>query len=241
MSDFPPNLCIRPLTVEDIDQCIALEAKGFAEAERCTPEKFKYRLTTCPELCSGLFIREYSYKYNAVNLPEVADKLEKDRFESAQKKSETDSNDGNDLAEVEEEDDDVSYEKIPVKLSVVSETLIGHIIATKIQSNRITEASMELPSAENPNAGHIEQSRYIGVHSLVVDPKWQGKNLGTLLMHDYIQKLSNQDVGNKVVIIAHKELVPFYEKIGFVNHGESECKFAGEAWFDLSIDLIAQE
>lgn len=241
MSDFPPNLCIRPLTIEDIDQCIALEAKGFSEAERCTPEKFKYRLTTCPELCSGLFIREYSYKYNAVNLPEVADKLEKERYENSQKKSETDSNDGNDLAEVEDEDDDVSYEKLPVKLSVVSETLIGHIISTKIHSNKITDASMELPSAQDPTAGHIEQSRYIGVHGLVIDPKWQGKNLGTLLMHDYIQKLSNQDVGNKVVIIAHKELVPFYEKIGFVNHGESECKFAGETWFDLSIDLIAQE
>lgn len=220
MSDFPPNLSIRPLTIEDINQCIALESKGFSESERCTPEKFKYRLTTCPELCSGLFIREYTYKYNAINLPSVADKLE---------------------AEHDSKDESDSDDELPVKSSVVKETLIGHIIATKIFSNRITAASMEIPTEESTDAGHIEHSRFIGIHGLVIDPEWQGRNLGTLLMHDYIQKLSNQDLGSKVVIIAHKELIPFYEKIGFNNHGVSDCKFANETWYDLSIDLIPEE
>lgn len=220
MSDFPPNLSIRPLTIEDIDQCIALENKGFSEAERCTPEKFKYRLTTCPELCSGLFIREYTYRYNALNLPSVADKLESEH----EGKEESDSDD-----------------ELPIRSSVVKETLIGHIIATKIYSNRITSESMDIPTEENSQAGHLEHSRFIGIHGLVVDPEWQGRNLGTLLMHDYIQKLSNQDLGSKVVIIAHKELIPFYEKIGFNNHGVSDCKFAGETWYDLSIDLIPEE
>lgn len=225
MSDFPPNLSIRPLTIDDIDQCVELEAKGFPEHERCTREKFDYRLTTCPELCSGLFVREYGYKFNAINLPEVAQKLEKERTE---KGGDSDS-------------DSESYDQLPVKLSVVKETLIGHIIATKISSDRITDSSMALPSKEDPSAGHIEPSRFIGIHGLVVDPKWHGRNLGTLLMHDYIQKLSNQDLGSKVVIIAHKTLIPFYEKIGFVNHGESKCEFAGETWYDLTIDLVPQE
>lgn len=229
MSDFPPNLSIRPLTIEDLEQCVNLEAKGFSEAERCTKEKFQYRLTTCPELCSGLFIREYGYKYNAINLPEVAQRLEKET--KSENASEEDTDGSNDL----------QYEQLPVKLSVVKETLIGHIIATKIYYERITEASMALPSDDDPTAGHIEQSRFIGIHGLVIDPKWHKRNLGTLLMHDYIQKLSNQDLGSKVVIIAHKELIPFYEKIGFLNHGESECKFAGELWYNLSIDLVPQD
>lgn len=219
MADFPPNLSIRPLTIEDLDQCLALETRGFPEEERCTKEKFQYRLTVCPELCSGLFIRDYDAKYSAINLPEVAARQQKDKTDDA-----------------EEED-----EEIPIKSSVNKETLIGHIIATKIYSNRITAQSMELPSKEDKTAGHIEYSRFIGIHGLVVDPNWQGKNLGTLLMHDYIQKLSNQDLGDKVVIIAHKELIPFYEKIGFNSHGISECKFADTTWYDLSIDLIPED
>jgi len=219
MSDFPPNLSIRPLTIEDVTKCVELETKGFPPDERCSEEKFKYRLTVCPELCSGLFIRDYTARYNAINLPEVADKLS--RTQSS--------------AEDDEED------QLPVKSSVTKETLIGHIIATRIKNLTINEASMELPSESNPDAGHFETSRYIGVHSVVIDPEWQGKNLGTLLLHDYIQKLSNQDLGDKVVIIAHDKLIPFYEKIGFTNLGKSECKFAGETWYDLSIDLVAED
>lgn len=219
MSDFPPNLSIRPLTIEDVTKCVELETKGFQPDERCSEEKFKYRLTVCPELCSGLFIRDYTARYNAINLPEVADKLS--RTQSS--------------AEDDEED------QLPVKSSVTKETLIGHIIATRIKNLTINEASMELPSESNPDAGHFETSRYIGVHSVVIDPEWQGKNLGTLLLHDYIQKLSNQDLGDKVVIIAHDKLIPFYEKIGFTNLGKSECKFAGETWYDLSIDLVAED
>lgn len=224
MADFPPNLSIRPLTIEDLDECVSLEARGFPEKERATKEKLLYRLTVCPELCSGLFIRDYTPQYKAINLPAVAAKQSKEE-----------QNEDNDESKT------VDSEAIPTKSSVLKETLIGHIIATKIYSNRITSESMELGSKEDPKAGHIEHSRYIGIHGLVVDPEWQGKNLGTLLMHDYIQKLSNQDLGDKVIIIAHKQLIPFYEKIGFNNLGESDCKFAGEVWYDLSIDLIPED
>lgn len=238
MSDFPPNLSIRPLTIEDLDQCIELEAKGFPEAERCTKEKFQYRLTACPELCSGLFIREYGIKFNAINLPDVAERIESE----AQEKSNVDGKTSLESnLSIHNSDTEINYENLPVRLSVIKETLIGHIIATKIHSDRITDASMELPSKDDVNKGHIEQSRFIGIHGLVIDPVWHKKNLGTLLMHDYIQKLSNQDLGSKVVIIAHKQLIPFYEKIGFTNHGESMCKFAGENWYDLTIDLVPQE
>lgn len=221
MSDFPPNLSIRPLTIEDLDQCVSLENRGFPESERGSPDKFKYRLTSCPELCSGLFIREYIPKYNAINLPEVANQKGKEI--------------------TPEETEEENLDELPYESAVVKETLIGHIIATKTYSSSITKSSMEVSSAEDPTAGHFEHSRFIGIHALVIDPEWQGKNLGTLLMHDYIQKLSNQDLGDKVIIIAHKELVPFYEKIGFHNLGESECKFANTKWYDLAIDLVPEQ
>ncbi|KAI5962287.1 uncharacterized protein KGF55_003363 [Candida pseudojiufengensis] len=215
MSDFPPNLSIRPLTIEDLDQCVQLEEKGFPEEERCSESKLQYRLTVAPELCSGLFIRDFDYKYNFINLPEVAEELSKQH---------------NNV----EYDDDEFEDDYPAKSSVTKETLIGQIIATKIPGDKITEESMEI-------GNHKESSRHIGIHSVVIDPTWRGKNLGPLLLHDYIQKLSNQDLGDQVVIISHKDLVPFYEKIGFNDIGESDCKFANSTWHDLSIDLIAKD
>lgn len=229
MCDFPPNLSIRPLTIEDVDQCVELESKGFDANERCSPEGLKYRLTVCPELCSGLFIRDYGYKYNAINLPEVAEKLEKETEQNRKAGKEVEDDNPDDL------------EDLPIKSSVTKETLIGHIIGTKTYGPKITDASMTMASDKDETAGHIENSRYIGIHSLVIDPEWQGKNLGTLIMHDYIQKLSNQDLGDKVSLLAKDKLVPFYEKIGFSNLGESECKFAGTKWNDLYMDLIPED
>jgi ribosomal protein S18 acetylase RimI-like enzyme len=221
MSEFPPNISIRPLTIEDADQCLSVETKSFTNAEeRASLEKFHYRLKVCPELCSGLFVRDYEYKYNAMNLPEVAEKLDKEQADKEQ-------------AEESEE--------LPTKSSVTREKLIGHVIATKIDSSVITSESMDLPSEIEPKAGHIETSRFIGIHSVAIDPNWQGLNLGTLLLHDYIQKLSNQDLGDKIAIIVHKELIPFYEKIGFVELGESKCDFAGTKWYDMAIDLVPEE
>ncbi|KAI5963852.1 hypothetical protein KGF57_001228 [Candida theae] len=236
MSDFPPNVSIRPLTIEDIDQCIELEKKGFPENERCTPAKFKYRLTVAPELCSGLFIRDYDYKYNYINLPEVAKSLQ-EKHDAEEKRDPSKTKHG-EHGEPDDDDDDDDDEEFPEKSSVVKETLIGHIIATKVDGTRITEASMELPSKDVKGSGHCESSRYIGIHSVVIAPEWRGKNLAALLLHDYIQKLSNQDMGDQVVLIAHKELIPFYEKIGFNNVGESECKFANTTWYDMAIDLV---
>ncbi|RMZ86931.1 hypothetical protein DV736_g5848, partial [Chaetothyriales sp. CBS 134916] len=45
------------LTVADVDDCTALEAEVFPEHERCSREKFEYRLSRCPELSLGLFSR----------------------------------------------------------------------------------------------------------------------------------------------------------------------------------------
>ncbi|GAD94193.1 hexokinase family protein [Paecilomyces variotii No. 5] len=46
---------IRPLSVADVESCIEVESV-FPPPERCSKEKFIYRLTVCPELCLGLFV-----------------------------------------------------------------------------------------------------------------------------------------------------------------------------------------
>ncbi|KAK2612278.1 hypothetical protein QQS21_001704 [Conoideocrella luteorostrata] len=47
---------IRPLSAADLDGCAAIESAVFPPAEAATREKIEYRLSTCPEICYGLFL-----------------------------------------------------------------------------------------------------------------------------------------------------------------------------------------
>ncbi|KAJ5604801.1 hypothetical protein N7510_009955 [Penicillium lagena] len=47
---------VRPLSVADVKSCVEVE-NAFVEHERCSEEKFVYRLTRTPELALGLFIQ----------------------------------------------------------------------------------------------------------------------------------------------------------------------------------------
>lgn len=52
-------------------------------------------------------------------------------------------------------------------------------------------------------------------------------------MKSYLQRMQTADVADRVVLLAHKELVPFYESLGFRNKGESAATFGGGGWYDL--------
>ncbi|KAG7885568.1 hypothetical protein KL938_000600 [Ogataea parapolymorpha] len=195
----PEHLCIRPLTIYDWQQVMELEARGFPEHERCSEEKIKYRLTVCPELCSGLFVREF-------------------------------------------EENAAQNDSPPPRSTIVNEKLIGHILATKTYDSTITERSMAIPKDENDSqSGHVETSRTIGIHAVVIDSQYRGLKLGSLLIKDYLQKLNQQYVADKVVLLAKAQVTPFYRGLGFVDDGVSSCRFAGEEWHDMHCDLTHED
>ncbi|ODV87970.1 hypothetical protein CANARDRAFT_26140 [[Candida] arabinofermentans NRRL YB-2248] len=209
----PQHLCIRPLTIYDLEQVNNLEIDGFPIHERCTIEKLKYRLTVCPELCSGLFIREFENKTL----------YENDELPSS-------------------------------KSTIIKETLIGHIISTKISDLKITDRSMELPKFINTDSytvdlsidvnnqiGHVENGSTIGIHSVVINSEYRGLKLGSLLIKDYLQKMNQQFVADRVSLISNEKNCSFYENLGFINNGISDCKFAGETWYDLYFELRHEE
>lgn len=186
-STLPLHMYIRPIIIEDCEQVINLEARGFPPAERASRENVEFRLNACPELCSGLFIREFN----------------KDTKE------------------------------------VLSEKLIGQIMGTKILRNGFIRLQDMTPT-------HNESSNTVAIHSVVIDKEYQKKNLATLLLTDYIQKMSNQEIGQRIVIIAHEPLIPFYERLGFKVHGENrdvakDPDFASSKWFDMVRELVKEE
>lgn len=217
--DFPANLCIRPLTISDLIQVEELEAAVLPEDRCASKEILRYRLTVAPELCCGLFFREYIPEFNQVNLPEVAERINKEHHDHVHH------------AAIQPDE--------PGKSSVVRETLVGHVLATKIRGSKIPADSTELLVEGKSQAGHDERSRIIGIHSVCVSSEWKRRNLGTLMLHDYIQKLSNQDLGDQIVLVCDLDMVNFYAKIGFVQLDESEQLEGGRV--NMTIDLIPEE
>lgn len=92
----------------------------------------------------------------------------------------------------------------------------------------------ERSSVENgQTVGHDEFSGTIAVHSLAVLPEHQGKQVGSTLMRSYIQRIKEAAIAERIVLIAHDNLIPFYQGFGFENRGPSECQYGGGGWYDM--------
>ncbi|KAJ6172077.1 hypothetical protein N7470_001144 [Penicillium chermesinum] len=184
---------VQLLSTSNVDDCCKVE-QAFPENERCSREKFVYRLSRCPELSLGLF-----------TLPLKDDTKPKPR-----------------------------------------PTLVGHIIATRTSEPCVTDRSMRLPSnwqnerwtfEDNQAIGHEEGGSTIAIHSLAVCPEHQGKQVGSTLMKSYIHRIREAQIADRVAIIAHDHLVPFYESFGFESRGPSKCQFGGGGWVDLVLEF----
>lgn len=58
-------------------------------------------------------------------------------------------------------------------------------------------------------------------------------------MHiEYVREQKEKLGLSGIAIIAHSHLIKFYESLGFVNAGESKCKFGGGSWYDMVGALV---
>lgn len=124
--------------------------------------------------------------------------------------------------------------------------LLGHIIATKTANPTVTDADMKIPDsptstsgkadadadADATHIGHNELGTTLAIHSLAVLPTYQNRGLGKTLMRAYIQRMESHGIAERLALIAHKELVPYYESLGFRCLGESRAEFGGGGWYD---------
>lgn len=122
--------------------------------------------------------------------------------------------------------------------------LIGHVIATRVSANRVTDGSMEMPerwtgsrdtvTVNDQIIGNDAKGRFLGVHSLAIRSEYQGMGLGRALMNEYILYAGQSiESAQSIVIIAHDHLIKFYESFGFKNLGPSPCAFGGGGWYDM--------
>lgn len=121
------------------------------------------------------------------------------------------------------------------KVTVKSEQIIGHILATKTNSEFVTDASMGIPTVEDSDEGHIETGRTIAIHSVCVHPDYRNKHIGYLLLKDYVQRFFSLQTADGIAILVHDELVPFYQRHGFHLHGKAPSTFGGTEWKSMRL------
>ncbi|MEH7349424.1 GNAT family N-acetyltransferase [Gottfriedia acidiceleris] len=104
--------------------------------------------------------------------------------------------------------------------------ILGYINGPIINQPYITDDLFE-KIKPNPKSGG-----YQSVLGLAVSKQARNQGIAGILiekLEDLVKE--NERVG--ITLTCKQELVPFYEKYGFVNHGVSESKHGGEIWFNL--------
>ena len=79
------------------------------------------------------------------------------------------------------------------------------IHGTRTSAGYASDESMAL-------GGHEPTGLTVGLHSLCVHPGWRVKGLGTRILREYVARMEEIEGVENVALIAHDELVPFYER-----------------------------
>ncbi|RIB25222.1 acyl-CoA N-acyltransferase [Gigaspora rosea] len=114
-------------------------------------------------------------------------------------------------------------------------SLIGFIMSTLADAPKFTKESM---SYHNPFG------KTVCIHTICVDKLYRRRGVALCMLKEYIMRLKNEsqnrDMNGKyerIALICHEHLIPFYQKAGFILKGESEIIYGNEKWFDFVLEL----
>lgn len=77
-----------------------------------------------------------------------------------------------------------------------------------------------------------ENGSYQMILSLAVAPEFRGKGYGKLLLRHFVQCACESHLKG-LTLTCKPELVEFYEKAGFRNHGKSDSVHGGFEWYEM--------
>jgi ribosomal protein S18 acetylase RimI-like enzyme len=83
---------------------------------------------------------------------------------------------------------------------------------------------------------HIPHGDYQTIFGLDVIPDFQCQGIGTLLMQ-YMIDVSEAAGRRGLILTCKEDLIPYYEKLGFVNKGISKSVHGGAVWYDMMMEF----
>ncbi|KAI1133753.1 hypothetical protein F5Y10DRAFT_4355 [Nemania abortiva] len=216
---FPFSPLIRPLTISDLESCIALENAAFTNpAHRCSREKFIYRLTACPELCMGVF---------CTVVPSNTKGWEIDTLRTALP------------VETGRDDGAVSVLLAHIVATRTHDDVVSDD-SMDYPDNYKTAKNNSAATTTKTNIGHQETGQTICIHSLAVHPKVQGVGMGQLILKSYMQQVKNAAIAERIALICEEYLVNYYKRFGFWHLGPSKAAFGGGGWHDMVFDVLGR-
>ena len=81
---------------------------------------------------------------------------------------------------------------------------------------------------------HSEKGAWQMIFGVETAPEHRGKGYASLLMRQVIEDCTKQE-RKGIVLTCKNELIPFYEKFGFINEGKSMSKHGGAAWNEMRL------
>ncbi|KAI8938533.1 hypothetical protein NX059_004419 [Plenodomus lindquistii] len=198
------------LNVEDLDDCDWLEHAAFDPIEAASREKLEYRLSTCGELCSGLFTSAYPTSSGPLGALLKAHPT---------------------FPSIDSSDSDRKRILLAHIIATKSSSPLVTDDAMSYPSDYKSKYQL------TPKTGHNEDGKTICIHSMAVHPDFQKKGLGQVLLKAYLQRIKDSEVAKKIALICRERYVPFYEKVGFRNVGPSRVQYGGGGWVDMVLDF----
>ncbi|KAL9123971.1 MAG: hypothetical protein Q9217_006650, partial [Psora testacea] len=199
---------VQTLSLSNLESCIALENAIFPENERCSREKFIYRLTTCPELTLGLFS----------TISSIQDPSSVPTYPTARPL----------------ETSDPARKQTLIAMVIAAKTTSPSVTdASMDYPPDYASYSSTSPRPINENRGHMKEGRTICIHTFGVLPVYQKRGLGKALMRSYQQRMETSGIADRIALLAHEHLVGMYKGLGLDDRGKSEVKFGGGGWTSL--------
>ncbi|KAL8829205.1 MAG: hypothetical protein Q9170_006274 [Blastenia crenularia] len=209
LSDLHPF--VQTLSLSDLESCVALEDATFPEHERCSREKFQYRLTSCPELSLGLFSTTTSDGLVA-SMPTYPHARPSDT---------------------------ASLEKRSTLVAQVIGTKCA--TPTVTDESMAFPPDWRSGVSPSERRGHQEHGRTIAIHSLAALLEFKGRGLGKIVMKSYLQRMETSGITDRIALLAHDHLLKYYEGLGFRNLGKSQASFGGGGWYDMIYEIPEQK